>query len=311
MRALRDSHPSHRSCLLRQRPLSRPNQTLSTEAGEFQVALLFGLGGSLVALVTTLQAGGPATTVLLALAWTSAWLAGAFHPEAAIWLLGRWRWTVPLVTGLSVLTILASDGFDSLLKAEANWLAWAAPVVLSTRRACLAIAGMLSGGLLTAFVLDGMSLHLVVSGPDRYTAVTDIVNPIVIVLVAVAFTGVFRAVLAGASESLRRAREGGPASSPGMSALLAGRPVLALPPGSLPSDDQGEDEPGRPVPAVWLSRAEREIVSLLAEGHTPQQIALQRQRSVETVYDQIASAKRKAAARTIEHLVARAWHPPS
>lgn len=293
--------------------MTSPSQTLVVEVATerlLRVALLFGLAASIVALLTTLQAAAPVSTVLLAFAWSAAWAAGAAKPDAVVGLLRRWHWSVPVVVGLSIVTTLASGGFDSLLKAEANWLAWAAPVVLGTS-ASLVIAALLSTGLLTAFLLDGMSLHDVVAGADRYTAVTDIFNPFVVVLVSLTVTGVFRAVLGGASASLLRARQGGPASSPGMSRLLVGRPVLALPAGSIAPGSQPRELAGLVGPEIQLSQAEREIVDLLAVGHTPQQIALRRQRSAETVYDQIASAKSKAGARTIEHLIVRAWRPPS
>ena len=293
--------------------MSSPEHALAVETATrrlLRVALLFGLGGSIVALVTTVQHRPAAGSVAVGTAWCAAWAAGAVRPEAVAWLLLRWRWTTPLVAAASVGTILASDGLDSLLKTEANWLAWAAPVVLGTA-ASLAIAAILSTGLLTAMLLGGRSLHDIIAGPDRYTAVTDLVNPFVIVLVALAFTGVFRVILRGAATTLASARGGGPTSTPGMSQLLAGRPARALPAGAFAPDSAPDMTIDPREPATALSQAEREIIELLADGRTPQQIALQRERSVETVYDQIASAKHKAGARTIEHLIARAWRPPN
>jgi hypothetical protein len=155
-----------------------------------RVALLFGLTGSLVALVTTLQQAAGLATVVLAAAWSLAWASVSVRPQLIIPVLRQWCWTIVLVAGLSTATILGSGGFDSLLKAEANWLAWAAPVLLGTG-ASLAVAAILSGGLLAAFLLDGMSLQAIVSGPERYTAVTDVLNPLIIVLAGLAVIGVF------------------------------------------------------------------------------------------------------------------------
>ena len=267
-----------------------------------RVAMVFGLTSSVVALVTTLQQQSSAGTVALAAAWTFTWAVASIRPQLAVLVLRRWRWSTVLVAGLSAATILASGGFDSLLKTEANWLAWAAPVLLGTS-ASLAVGAILSGGLLTALLLNGMSLTDIVSSPERYTAVTDILNPLVIVLVALAVTGVFRLVLTNTALTLRRAHEGEDASSPGMLALLAGPPVLALPASGREVTDIAPRQP--------LSRAERDIVRRLATGQTPQQIALARRVRDDTVYDQIGSAKQKAGARTIEHLIALAWRPPT
>ena len=35
------------------------------------------------------------------------------------------------------------------------------------------MAAILSAGLLTAFLFDGMSVHAIANGPDRYTAVAE------------------------------------------------------------------------------------------------------------------------------------------
>lgn len=266
-----------------------------------RLAALLGLTSSVVALFTTL-AQGFSIAVLLAVVWTAAWTVAAMRPQIIGSVLRPWLRTTPIIAGLSAATILVSGGFDSLLKTEANWLAWAAPIALGTA-ASIAVASMLSTGLLIAFMLNGMSLEAIASGPDRYTAVTDILNPVVIVLLSLAVTGVFRFVLANAVTTLRRARDGDYATSPAMFALLAGEPVLALPAGEFAAI---EDRAERP-----LSPAERDILDRLAAGQTPQQIALARGVRDDTVYDQIGSAKRKFGATTIEHLVALAWRPQS
>lgn len=267
-----------------------------------RVALLFGLTGSLVALGTTLQQGIRLTTTVLALAWSIAWASASARPQLAIPVLRRWRWTTVLVAGFSTATIVASGGFDSLLKTEANWLAWAAPVLLGTA-ASLSVAAILSSGLLAAFLLDGMSLQTILTGPDRYTAVTDILNPVIIALAALAVTGVFRLVLTNAVVKLWRARRGDSASSPAMRALLGGQPVLALPTGEL--------EPSASTLWERLTPSQRDIIEQLARGLTPQQIALQRGIQVETVYEQLGAARRRTGTRTNEHLVVVAWPLPT
>lgn len=279
---------------------SAPNAVAIEMATErlLRVAMLFGLAGSLVALATTVQQGASLATLLLALIWTLTWTALGSRPRLVIPILRRWRWAIPIVAVTSAATILATGGFDSPLKAEANWLAWAAPVLLGAR-ASLAVAAILSSGLLSALLLTGVSLAATLSGPNRYTAVTDVLNPLIIALAALAVTGVFRVVLSNAVETLGRARRGDTASSPAMLALLARRPALALPVGDVALGSSSRA----------LSAAERDIIERLADGETPQQIALSRGVRDDTVYDQIASAKDKAQATTIEHLIALAWRP--
>lgn len=285
--------------------MTTPSHAEAIEAAThrlLRIALLFGLMGSVVALVTTLQQSAGPVAVTLAAAWSLTWVAASIRPQLAIPVLRHWRWTVVLVAGLSVGTIMVTGGFDSLLKAEANWLAWAAPVLLGTG-ASLAVAAILSSGLLLAFLLGGMSLSAIISGSERYTAVTDILNPLIIVMAALAVTGVFRLVLAHAEPRLGRARRGEGVSSPAMRALLVGQPVLALPVGEAEGPKTGR--------SARLSPAERDIVERLASGQTPQQIARVRKVRDDTVYDQIGSAKRKAGAKTIEHLIALTWRPLS
>jgi DNA-binding CsgD family transcriptional regulator len=268
-----------------------------------RMALLFGLVASIIALATTLLQPAGLTTVALAAAWTAAWGIASARPHAVVVAFAHWRWTMIVVAGLGSATIVASGGFNSLLKTEAEWLAWAAPVLLDTG-ASLAVAAVMSGGLLTALLAAGMAPSSIITGPHRYIAVTDILNPFVVVLLALVVTGVFRLVLQNAVPTLWRARQGDqPGSSPGMRALLAGAPVLALPAGEVISSPL--------PPSAPLSAAERDILERLANGQTPQQIALARRVRDDTVYAQIGSAKQKAGAATIEHLVALAWRPPT
>jgi DNA-binding CsgD family transcriptional regulator len=288
------------------RSVTDPRHALTIEVATrrlLRVATLFGVTASLVALLVTLQRGSELALVGLAVAWSAAWAGASAWPKVMISVLRHWRWTTALVAGASTTTILASGGFNSLLKTEADWLAWAAPVLLDTV-ASLAVAAILSTGLLASFLLAGQSLGSIITGPDRYIAVTDILNPFVVVLLALVVTAVFRRVLGGAGHTLWCARQGEAGSSPAMRALLGGEPDAIL---ALPRGDSGHGhEPAKP-----LSPAERDIVDRLARGQTPQQIALARNVRDDTIYEQIGSAKHKTGAATIEHLIARAWRPPT
>ena len=52
-----------------------------------------------------------------------------------------------------------------------------------------------------------------------------------------------------------------------------------------------------------LTRSERRILALLAQGATPKQVAWELHLAISTVRTHIASAKRKADARTVHQLV--------
>jgi DNA-binding CsgD family transcriptional regulator len=283
--------------------MTSPGHALAIEVAtrrQLRVAMLFGLTSSLIVLFTTLQRPAGLSTIILAAAWSLTWAATSARPELIDPVLRHWPLTMPLIASASTATILASGGFSSLLKTDAEWLVWAAPVLLDAG-ASLAVAAVLSSGLLAAFLLNGMSLAAIVTSPNRYIAVTDILNPFVVVLLALVVTGVFRSVLTNAAPTLWRARRGTAASSPAMLALLASPPILALP--------VGQADPVERAPSPALSPAERDILQRLAAGQTPQQIALARGVRDDTVYDQIGAAKQKAGAKTIEHLIALAWHP--
>jgi DNA-binding CsgD family transcriptional regulator len=85
-----------------------------------------------------------------------------------------------------------------------------------------------------------------------------------------------------------------------MTALLAGAPVLKLPSAQGPIAST-------PAARSALTPAEREVVTLLADGHRPKQIALLRGVALSTIRTQIKAAKHKTGARTIEQLIAVAW----
>src|SRR5204862_3215831 len=103
-------------------------------------------------------------------------------------------------------------------------------------------------------------------------------------------------------EVLYGLRHGEPATTPGLTALLAGQRMLALPAAPAPTNEVDH----APVGAA-LTPAEREVVGLLADGHRAKQIALLRGVELSTVRSQIKSAKRKTGARTLDELVAVAW----
>ena len=287
-----------------------------------RIALAFGLADAGVPFLLLLIGGGDRTELLFGFGWTFGWALAVIYARVLLDLLDRLptRLLLAIMAGAAtVLTVSATGGLDSPLKTGGNWLGWATTVVASAR-ASLAVAAICSTALTTAFVVSGATWSQLAEGPDRYIVVTGILNPFAVVLVALALAGVFRSVIAGTPGSLWSIRAGGPATTPAMTALFRGDPI-ALPAAARgpagvdgPIDGDRADDPdagellpavppARPVPAVPLTAREREIVDLLAQGLAPKQIAHAAGRSVDTVYEQIRSAKRKVDARTTDQLV--------
>ncbi len=296
-----------------------------------RIALAFGLANAVVPFLLQVASPDDPTSLGLAFAWVVAWGIAVLNPHRLLALLqrDRTRWAVAVIGGgATLLTIVATGGLDSPVKTGANWLGWAATVVVPARTA-LVFASVLSVATTGSFVLSGTALAELVTGDDRYIVITGFLNPFVIVLVALSLLGAFHDMIARAPTTLWEVRRGGPATTPAMTALFAGAPIPLLETGG----DRGEEErdpettasqeAGDPGQSAALGArtegvgsaehqlfpVEREIVALLASGRTPQQIALDLERSTDSIYGQIASAKRKAGARTIEHLVALAWEP--
>ena len=267
-----------------------------------RIALAFGFANAFASIAVAGASSASAVTLILGMVWLLLWGVAVAFPSAVYRLLEKFTWyTVIAVCAGSLATILVTDGFDSYLKTEANWMAWAATVVLTTRMV-LAVASLISASLLASLLVSRMTISEIVSGPDRYTAVTDIFNPFVIALAALALTGVFRDLFRRVPDLLAQMharRDGAPS--------LDGQPEAAL----LTSGESKTTVKLSPTVDDPLTPAERAIVDHLASGRTPQQIALDSNRSEHTIYDHIKNAKRKVGALTTPHLVARAWRPTS
>ncbi|MEV4418457.1 helix-turn-helix transcriptional regulator [Patulibacter sp. NPDC049589] len=262
-----------------------------------RLTLSFGCASSVVSLVVTLVPFRNVGTVALAFAWVSVWVTAFVVAPVTVRLLRRRPWQVVLAVALaSAITTAITGGTESPLRTEASWLGWALTVTVGAV-SVLAMAAVLCASVLAGMLIADTTLHDVVAGPDRYTLVTDVLNPLVVVMAALALAGVFRSVLVDAGGALWRMRHGDGAATPGLRALVAGRRVLELP-GPRPDPDP-------------LTPAQRVVVSLLADGHTPQQIALLTGRANDTVYEHIANAKKRVGARTIEHLIVRSWRQPT
>lgn len=296
-----------------------------------RIALAFGLANAAVPLVLLAVSGGEPAELAHALAWVCGWGLAVANAPALLHLLERLptRLLLGAMAGLAaVWTISATGGLDSPLKTGGNWLGWAATVVISAR-ASLAFAAIFSAAITTAFLVSGATLATLFTGPDRYIVITGILNPFAVVLVALALAGVFRSVIAAAPGSLWSVRSGGPATSAGLTALFRSEAIPLLASGAADARDHGEDAegaaaggaaagkggtalptlPGAAGTGERLTTRERGVVDRLAAGLAVKQIAHEDGRSAASVYDDIASAKGKSGARTIDHLVVLAWSP--
>lgn len=263
-----------------------------------RVTLVFGLACSVILLLLAVT-GGDATSIAVTFGWTVAWAMAVARPESIASVLREHATlaTLGLATS-SAFAIVVTGGLDSISIVDANWIVWSASVVVSAR-IVFGIAAAISSSHLCAFLIAGMPASDAFSGADAYPVVTQILNPLVIAVAALALTGVFRSLLRRTPELLAEWRSGSAAP-----AQLRSRRLLELPPGSV-----------RPAPrplghmSELLTPAEADVVDRLATGAKPKQIAHDTRRSVATVYEHIANAKRKCAARTTAQLVTRAWQP--
>jgi DNA-binding CsgD family transcriptional regulator len=173
--------------------------------------------------------------------------------------------------------------------------------VIASARAAIVLSVSVAISLFVGYLIAGASLGDIVTGPSRYNALSIMVLPVLAGVVGVLLAGVANAVFGTLAERLAGLRNGAPATTPGMTALVAGAAVGALPAARAPT---ALAAPSR----SRLTQAERAVVAHLADGLRPKQIALLRSVALSTIRSQIKAAKRKTGARTIEQLIADAWY---
>ncbi len=260
------------------------------------IALLISLGnlvGAIAGYTASRQVTGPA--VLLGAGWCLAWALAAAWPRLTARWCTSWRPTMLVLVGANVTTVAVTGGIESPLLSVCMYVGWIASVVAAPRIA-LGISLAMSGSIVGGYLLAGNSVAHILSVDYRYGALTSAALPVFAGLVGVALASVTNATFGGVTITLDRLRGGLPATSPGLTALLAGRPVLELPPAPSPHRQ-------RATPGEALTDAEREVVRLLAEGHTPKQIAYRRGVGLSTVRSQLKRAKAKTGASTLAELV--------
>jgi DNA-binding CsgD family transcriptional regulator len=239
---------------------------------------------------------GPAT--LLGSMWCLLWILAATFPAITARCLMRWRITALALAVANAVTVALTGGIDSPLLSVCMYGGWIASVVVNARGA-MALSLSIAASVFAGYLLAGASPAEVLGGAHRDSALNSALLPILTGLVGVMLASVTNSIFGRMPEIVDGLRRGAPASTPAMTALLAGQPIALLPPG--PRERCAAARP------VALTRAERDVVALLADGLRPKQVARLRDVAISTVRSQIAAAKKKTGARTIEELIAITW----
>lgn len=264
-------------------------------ASALRVTLAFGVVNSLFFLLIAAVGNPSPQRVVLAAGFVAVWAAALWRHRFVERFAGGWPYVLIALTALSAVPIAIDGGRASVLHTEVLPLVWVAAVVASPR-ITLATGVTYGLALIAGVLLGGLSLGAISRGGNRYDVVSTAANGIEFAIVGLLLVGTFRSIVARGPDILAGVRRGEPATTPALGAVIRGEPLgLLLAPASR-SDTE-------------LTRAERDVVTLLAEGLAPKQIALARGTSLATVRTQIKHAKRKTGARTLDELVAIAWHP--
>jgi len=258
------------------------------------ICLLISLGnlvGAIAGFTASGKVTGPATA--LGVVWCVVWSLAAIFPKATARVFTSWRMAALVLGSANAATIAVTGGIDSPLLAVCMYVGWIGSVVVFVRPA-LALSLLITGSVFAGYLLAGNSVADVFTGPYRYSAVTNAVLPLFTCIVGILLAYITNTIFSRLASTLEGLRAGRPATTPGLTALLAGRPILELPVTAV-------GDATKPA-ASCLTEAEREVVRLLAAGHTPQQIARLRGVALGTVRSQLKSAKKKTGARTLAQL---------
>ena len=262
------------------------------------ICLLISLGG-LVGAIAGFTAGdaavkGPA--IELAVVWCVLWVLAAAFPAITARCFTHWQITGLVLAAANIATGALTGGIASPILGVCMYVGWLTSVVASAR-AAIVMSLLVTASIVSGYLLAGASPRDIVAGPDRYTAVSSAVLPVITGLVGALLASVTNGTFSRIPEILAGLRQGVAATSPALTALIARRPILELP-ASAPGTSQPE-----PATLTPLTTAEREVVRQLAGGHTPQEIALLRGVKESTIRSQLKSAKKKTGAHTLPHLV--------
>jgi DNA-binding CsgD family transcriptional regulator len=257
-----------------------------------RIMLALGVAFALLDLVISLVEGDGDGPVLVGVVSSLAWISGlAWLDPTARFLRKAWRTAVVVAVASAVFALAGTWG--NPYTSEVFVLTGLATVVESRRRvvACvvIAIAGYV-GGLLA----EGFTLAQLVAAPRVSVVANNIGDLVLFALVMLVALDACRRVLGTALVTLNDVRSGGSATTPALGSVISRAdrgPVALLP-------------PARPVDLVdALTEKERALLRHLAAGLRAKQVAHQTATPLPTIRRQIASAKRKTGARTVEQLV--------
>jgi DNA-binding CsgD family transcriptional regulator len=261
------------------------------------ICLLISLGG-LVGAVAGFTAGGAAVegpAIELAAAWCALWLLAAAFPAITARCFTHWQITGLVLVVANTATVTLTAGIASPILGMCMYIGWITSVVASAR-AAIGISLLVTMSVVAGYLLAGDTPHDIVAGPDRYTAVCSAVLSVLTGLVGALLASVTNRTFSRVPEILAGLRHGAAATTPALTALIS-RPIPELPERAAALRDPAT------ATVAPLTTAEREVVRQLADGHTPQEIALQRGVKESTIRSQLKSAKKKTGARTLPHLV--------
>ena len=239
--------------------------------------------------VFALVAGAGALTAVEGVAITGIAVAGMVYAHAAARLL--------LPTGRVVLlaaAFAAAGALDVGVQRHFTEVAAAigivAAVVATPRWVALCVT-VSAVGFVGDLALHGRSLEWML-GAGRSDVAGQLVNLVANAAAGVLMIALLRRFVAGAPLRVAAVRAGGPSLTPQLA--LAARERHHP---ELPAADAR-------VLIAPLTRGERAVVALLAEGRVPKQAAVDLSIALPTVRSRLAAAKRKTGARTLDQLVA-------
>lgn len=271
-----------------------PARALVAATHEVAVAVLrvgFGLMTAAAASDTLFAAatGADASTVGVGAVLTGCASVGLAHPEPASRLL-RGNGRVLLPVGLFAAIGALDAAVQSHYPEVASAIIWIS-VVVSSARLVAGYVALSAGGYVADFAIHGHSLTWILHGPGQVVIANELVELVANAGVMLLLISILRRFLASAPAQIAEVRAGGPSLTPQL-AIAARQPPSALP----------RADPRALVAGFTL--AERRVLALLMAGRAPKQAARDLDLSVATVRTQIAAAKRKSGARTLEQLVA-------
>jgi DNA-binding CsgD family transcriptional regulator len=256
-------------------------------------ALRIGLGlvvvGSSTDALFVALGGGPAPVVLEGAALATLGLLGCIWIGLAGRLLRPRGRTV-----LVMAAFVAGGALDHHVWSDYGEVAIAIVALIAVVAPPLWVAGcevLAVLGYMLGLLTSGRSAEWMLFGPGFGQVANEAVGLALTGAVMLLAIGALRLTLRGATASLAGTRRGGSSLTPQLAAAVRVTPAALL----------GRADP-RAV-TTPLSEAERRVLDCLAAGLAPKQAARKLGVALPTVRSQIATAKRKTGARTIEQLV--------